>query len=388
VETTKFELAVPGRIVFGPGSLDEAGAAAAALGSRALLVTGRDVGRAARLRELLGGAEVEAVPVIASGEPTVEMARAAAKRIRERDCDLVIGFGGGSALDLAKSAAVLARNRGDVLDYVEVIGRGKALKKPGLPWLAIPTTAGSGAEATRNAVLASPEHRVKVSLRSPGMLARVVIVDPELTEGLPQDVAGAGALDALTQLVEPLVCRKANPVVDGWCREGLRRSARAVVKIAPGGLDDAARTDLSLASLLSGLALGNAGLGAVHGIAGPFGGMFASAPHGAVCARLLPEVIEENLRALASRAKDSPALPRYAEVARILTDDEGAAPTAAAVWARELVEDLRIPRLSAYGLEPAEIPDLIDRARAASSMKANPVELTAAELRALVERAM
>ena len=210
------------------------------------------------------------------------------------------------------------RTSGELLDYVEIIGRGQALTKPSAPFIAIPTTAGTGSEVTRNAVLASPEHRVKVSLRSPLMLARVALVDPELTYDLPPALTASTGLDALTQLIEPFVCLRANPMTDGLCVEGMRRAARSLRVAFTDGQNKSAREDMAVASLFGGLALANAGLGAVHGFAGPIGGMFP-APHGAVCAALLPHVMTANIRALRQRAPGSEALRRYDKVARLLT---------------------------------------------------------------------
>jgi len=384
---SQFEFAAPGRIVFGPGTLKEAGPAAAALGRRALVVTNRTVERAKPLLALLAESRVEAVTCPAAGEPTMDDVRRAVARSREHACDLVIGIGGGSALDLAKAAAAVLANGGDALDYAEVIGRARAITKPSVPWMAIPTTAGSGAEATKNAVIASPEHGVKVSFRSPLMLARVAIVDPELTAGLPSAVTAATGLDALTQLIEAFTCTRANPMTDGLCREGLARSARSLRRACRPPEDPAARADLALASFLSGLALSNAGLGAVHAIAGPFGGAFR-APHGAVCARLLPEVMAANVRALASRPQPGEALARYDEVARLVTGSPEAAAADGVGWVRALVGELGIPGLSHYGLTPEGFPALVEKSLAASSMKANPVKLTTGELQEILERAL
>ncbi len=239
------------------------------------------------------------------------------------EADLVVGMGGGSVIDAAKAIAALLTNPGDPLDYLEVIGRGLPLANACAPMMAIPTTAGTGAEVTRNAVLASPAHRVKVSLRSASMLPDVAIVDPELTLSMPPAVTAATGLDALTQCLEPFVSHLATPLTDGFCREGLARAARSLRRAYHHGSDVAARRDMALASLCGGLALANAKLGAVHGFAGPIGGMF-DAPHGAVCARLLPLVMTANVRALEERSPNSPALVRYAEVAKIVTGDADA----------------------------------------------------------------
>jgi len=310
-----------------------------------------------------------------------------------------VGFGGGAALDAAKAIAILVTNPGDVLDYLEIVGRGKTLTEAPLPMMAIPTTAGTGTEVTRNSVIISPEHRVKVSLRSPLMLPGIALVDPELTYTLPPTLTAATGLDALTQLIEPFVCTRANPFTDGLCKEGITRVVRSLRRVVDSGQTvaargsagapeiAAAREDMAVASLFGGLALANAGLGAVHGIAGPLGGM-ARAPHGAVCAALLPGVAAANLYALRRRAPRSEALGRYAKLAQLLTGDSGAAGDEVSKWLRRLVADLGIPGLGAYGVGPEHIPELVEKAVSASSMKANPVELTREELASIVESAL
>src|SRR6185503_19212740 len=297
----RFEFATATRILFGPGTLQESASALAELGGRALVVTGGQVERATPLLAILQGAGVSAVTWSRPGEPTVQAVREGAAMARTEQVDFIVGFGGGSAIDAGKAVAALAPNDEDLFHYLEVIGRARPLDRAPLPFAAIPTTAGTGAEVTRNAVLASPEHQVKASLRSPRMLARLAVVDPALTLGLPASVTAATGLDALTQLIEPFVSCRANPVTDGFCREGMRRVARSLRRAWAYPDEVAARVDMALASLLSGLALANAALGAVHGFAAPIGGMFA-APHGAVCAALLPHVMVANLRALRERS--------------------------------------------------------------------------------------
>jgi alcohol dehydrogenase class IV len=290
-----------------------------------------------------------------------------------------VACGGGSAIDCGKAVAALLGNGGDPLDYLEVVGRGRALTLPSAPFIAIPTTAGTGSEVTRNAVLASTEHRVKASLRSPLMLPRAAIVDPDRLTGLPPDVVAASGLDAFSQLVEPFLSARANPLVDGLCREGLARSARSLRRAFEGDSSEAVRVDLALASLLGGLALANAGLGAVHGFAAPVGGLFG-APHGAACAALLPAVLRVNLAALARRRPQSTALAKYAEIAAIVTGRKDASADGAVAWAESLVRSLAIPGLSRWGASEADVPALVAKARAASSMKGNPIELDEDEL--------
>ena len=342
----RFEFTSPTRIVFGAGALREAAPAARAFGRHAFVVAGRDSSRPARLLEQLACPEpgrrahekILTTTFALQSEPTIADITTATARARDAGCDLVIGFGGGSALDAAKAISALLTNDGELLDYLEVVGRGTPLARAAAPCITIPTTAGTGAEVTRNAVLASIEHRVKVSLRSPLMLPRLALVDPELTYDLPPALTASTGLDALTQLIEPYVSCRANPYTDALCLDGLRRAAPALRRAFHDPRDTAARADLSLAALYSGLALANAGLGSVHGFAGPIGGAFP-APHGAVCAALLPHVIETNLRAARKRTPTADTERRYAEVARALTGRAGATADDTAPFCRDLVAE-------------------------------------------------
>jgi alcohol dehydrogenase class IV len=305
---------------------------------------------------------------------------------RTAGADIVLGLGGGSSLDAAKAIAAMATQPGDVLDYLEVIGAGKPLDAEPLPCVAVPTTAGTGSEVTKNAVLGSPEYGVKVSLRSPAMLPRVAVIDPELTLSMPRDVTATTGLDALAQLIEPFVSSKRQPITDGFCREGLSRICHALRRACDEPTDLTARESMSLASLLGGIALANSGLGAVHGFAGPIGGMFP-APHGAVCAILLPGVMEANIRA-ARQGGDDDLLARYAEIARVLTGDAAAAPEHGTAWVRSLVAYLAIPSLAAYGITSEAVPTLVAMAKKASSMKGNPVVLPDGDLTAILAAAI
>ena len=383
----RFEFATAGRIFFGPGTLKELGAAARGIGKRVLVVCGTN---SARTRPLLSALEVsEFRPCCfeTRGEPTIGQIRNGVKLARESECDVVIGFGGGSVMDSAKAIAGLTSNAGDVLDYLEVIGKGKQLVVPALPCIAIPTTAGTGAEVTRNAVLASPEHRVKVSLRSPFLLPRVAIVDPELTFELPAALTAFTGLDAITQLIEPYVSIRANPITDAFCVEGMKRAARSLRRAFENGRDLPAREDMALASMLGGLALANSGLGAVHGFASPIGGMFP-APHGAICAALLPSVMEINTRALRERMPNGEPLRRYDRVATLLTGKRESGAREAVNWVTELCQALQVPALRAYGVTESDFETLVDEAVRASSMKANPITLTKEELTEVLQRSL
>jgi alcohol dehydrogenase class IV len=378
-----FEFATATRIVFGGGKRSELFAVAPSFGSRALLVTGGNQSRtewaSQGLRQKGVAAEIFSIPT----EPTIALAEKGREIARAANCQFVIGVGGGSVLDAAKAIAALATNEEAALEYLEVIGRAKPLSNPPLPLIGIPTTAGTGAEVTRNAVLLSPEHQLKVSLRSPRMLPTLAIVDPELTYDLPPHLTASTGMDALTQLIEAFVCNRANPIIDGLCREAIPRVARAL-RLAfrePG--NKAARADMALASLFGGIALANAGLGAVHGFAAPIGGMFP-APHGAICAALLPAALEVNDRALRQRAPGSSSQERFAELGKLLIGRMDGAAKEAIAFVRALADELKIPPLGAWGIDPSHVEVLCSRALQASSMKANPIVLTNAELREIL----
>jgi alcohol dehydrogenase class IV len=375
----QFEFATATRIVFGPGMLKEVGTLAAGMGRQPLVVTGHNSSRAAVLFNRLTEKDLPFTTFSVSGEPTVEVARTGVRMAQEAGCDMVIAFGGGSVLDTGKAIAALLTNPGDPLDYLEVIGQGKKLSRAPAPFIAIPTTAGTGSEVTSNAVLASPEHHVKVSLRSPLMLAKVALVDPLLTHSAPPDVTAQTGLDALTQVMEPYVSNKANPLTDAICREGMSRAARSLRRAWENGDDAEAREDMALVGLFGGLALSNAKLGAVHGFAGPIGGMY-DAPHGAICARLLPVAMAANVAALRSRAPDSQALRRYDEIGQLLTGKADAKAEDGIEWVTKLCEVLHVPTLSAYGMQVEDFPTIVEKAAVASSMQGNPIKLTPDEL--------
>jgi alcohol dehydrogenase class IV len=389
----KFEFSTPGRVLFGPGTIDQAGPAAAALAPNEgpiLVVTGRDSSRAAPLFSSLEASGLVCERFSIGGEPRFEDLRAVLLLARAAGARVVIGFGGGSALDLAKATAALLANPGDPLDYAEAIGGGRALSLPSYPCIAIPTTAGTGSEATRNAVLASPEHGVKVSLRSPSMLPRLALVDPELSYALPSRVTAETGMDALAQLIEPLVCSSPNPFVDAICRAALPRAARALPRAYRDGGDKAAREDMAYSSLSGGMALTNARLGAVHGIAGPLGGSFPIA-HGAVCAALLAPVAAVNVAALRARNPESPVLRRYADIASILRSaragSQGSRPEDAGPALGELALMLGIRGLGFYGVKKDDFPDIVRKAAQASSMRGNPISLLPDEFMTILEGA-
>lgn len=382
----RFGFATATRIVFGRGSIKELAPAVKSLGARVLFVAGKSGHRVAGWKKQLGeeGVFVSEFPV--SGEPTVAVVISGLEQARAEHCNLIIGLGGGSIIDTGKAIAVLMTNPGQIYDYLEVVGLGKPLINPSAPYIAIPTTAGTGSEVTRNAVLTVADQKVKVSLRSPMMLPRLAIVDPELTYSLPPEITAASGLDALTQLIEPFLSNASNPLTDAICREGMRLASRSLRQAYEQGGDSQAREDMAIASLFGGLALANAKLGAVHGFAGPIGGTFP-APHGAICARLLPLVIETNLNAVRNRAAQ-PDLDRYIEMGRLLTGDQDAHAEDGIKWLYGLRDALKVSPLATYGVKESDFPEIIGQAKKASSMKGNPVELTDNELHRIMERAI
>jgi alcohol dehydrogenase class IV len=383
----QFEFATSGRIIFGDGALQRVGELLGDFGSRLLVVGGKDAGRSKPLTEQLDKLGIELTEFRVAGEPTVDLIDRGVRLARSSGITGVIGFGGGSVIDSAKAIAGLTMNRGDITDYLEVIGKAKPLKTPALPLCAIPTTAGTGAEVTKNAVLGSPEHRVKVSLRSPILLPRVVLVDPETTVPLPSEVTVSTGLDTLTQLIEPYVSIRANPITDSFCLSGIPRVARALFRAFSDGHDLSARSDMSLASLLGGMALANAGLGAVHGFASPIGGRF-DAPHGAVCAALLPHVMDMNIGALRRRLPDSDALRRYDALGPLLSSKTTAKADDAVKWVRDLCRMLNVPALGTFGIRSHHIASIVEEAQRASSMKANPISLEPDELTEILRAAL
>jgi len=378
----RFEFATATRIVFGEGTAATLPEVVRTFGVRPLVVTGASPERAASLVSALS-AGTFAVP----GEPTVELVREGARLAHKANYDVVISIGGGSAIDAGKAIAAIATNGGEPLEFLEVVGKGRAIAAPPLPFIAAPTTAGTGSEVTRNAVLGSTEHGVKASLRSPLMLPRVALVDPELTYGLPPAVTAFTGLDALTQLIEPYVSARANPLVDAICADGIRRAAGALRRVYHDGADREARRDMALASWFGGLALANAGLGVVHGFASPLGGSW-NAPHGALCAALLPHGMAANVSALRARAPQHFALARYVTIAQLLTGRNEASAEDGIEWVRALCAELEVPAIRDWGITEADLPGVVEKAARSSSMQANPLPLTSEELLAALAAAL
>jgi len=374
-----FEFYGVGRVVFGRGKFAAVGELAAGL-ERAALVIYNGNGVVDRLIERLTAAGVAATLRRQRGEPVAADVDAAVQEAQRHGCDCVIGLGGGSAIDAAKAVAALLANGGAAVDYMEIVGKGQKITRPATPWMAIPVTGGTGAEATRNAVIGFPQKRFKASIRSELLLPRVALVDPELGLKVPPEITARCGMDALCQLIESYTSTGASPVSDALALRGIGVAARCLPQAYRDGQDLDAREGMALAALLSGITLTSAGLGAVHGFAAPLGANFP-VPHGTVCAALLPHIIRANVNALRWQiaAAESPALARYANIGRQLPEYEHAADDkaidACLGFTADLVRELNIPPLKQFGLLPSHVPEMVALARQTSSIRFNPAVL-------------
>jgi alcohol dehydrogenase class IV len=315
------------------------------------------------------------------GEPYVAQIDEAVAEARQHHCDCVVGLGGGSAIDAAKAVAGLLTNGGSAVDFMEVVGGGKKITRPAAPWIAIPTTAGTGSEATRNAVIGLPEKKFKASIRSELLLPRIALVDSELGVTVPAAVTAASGMDALCQLIESYTSTGASPMTDALALQGIPLAAKFLPRAYRDGLDLEAREGMALAALLSGITLTNAGLGAVHGFAAPLGANYPI-PHGVICAALLPKIIEANISSMRNQdsSESSRGLTRYATIGRKLLDNESIedaeAIDACVHVTSDLARELKIPALGKFGISSSDVAGMFALARKASSMKFNPVVLS------------
>ena len=382
-----FQFSAPAQIEFGPDRAHAVLAGIERYGSRVLLVCGKHHQRHPDLvRQIQENAE-RFTQFGVDGEPDTALVEKGVLCARKAGCDLIVALGGGSVIDTGKAIAALATSRGPLGDYLEIVGKGRALENPPLACIAIPTTAGTGAEVTRNAVLTATGHGLKVSLRGPYLLPRLAVVDPVLTLKLPPLLTASCGMDALTQLVEAFVSRKANPLTDALCRQGITLAAHALPVTVAVGDNLEARTSMAIASLFSGLALANGGLGAVHGIAGPLGGC-KPVPHGMACAALLGPVFETNVRLLGERSPAGDRLGRFLETARLLTGEPTASVTDGTRWIYALQHQLGLPMLDQFGLTNHDLKVVAQNARGASSMRGNPVLLDDQAIIDILKRAM
>lgn len=386
-----FEFVAPARILFGSGQFERLGELSAKLGKRALIAFNGSEPLANAAKDRLAAAGLSSNLFRQRGEPTVSDVNSATEIARKEQADFIVGLGGGSAIDAAKAVAALVSNGGSALDYMEVVGRGQKLIRPSIPWIAIPTTFGTGAEATKNAVIGAPDRGFKASIRGAQLLAKIVLVDPVLGKDVPSKVIAQSGMDALCQLIESYTSNGAGPMTDGLAMTGLKRAPSALKRAYQNSQDLDALSDMALAAMLSGMTLANAGLGAVHGFAAPLGANFPI-PHGAVCAALLPNVVRANVAALRASSKDHPTLARYAHIGRAA----GAAPATADAdtvefliqFLFDLSQDLHIQPLSAFGVEDKDVDRIVALARKASSMRFNPIVLDDAVLASVLRDAI
>ncbi len=382
-----FAFSTANEIRFGRGAALKAVPDMAALARQVMLVTGANTARADWLRVALE-AEGCAVTLFAvEREPDVAMIEAGVACARTAQAGAVIALGGGAAVDAGKAIAALVPATGPMLDHLEVVGKGLPLAAPPLPFVAIPTTAGTGAEVTRNAVIAVPEARRKVSLRDPKMLPKIAIVDPALTDNCPRAVTLASGLDAITQVIEPYLCTRANLLTDALCRDAIPKGLAALARLMEGGTEEqarAARDDMAWVSLCGGLALANSGLGVIHGLAGPLGGL-STAAHGAICGALLPHGLA--LNAAQSDAADLALTARFDEIRHWIAQALGGEASQAFARLAEWSRAQGLLGLDALGIDAEARASAAEAAATSSSMKANPAQLTVAHLTQMMEQA-
>jgi alcohol dehydrogenase class IV len=383
----QFEFSATPRIIFGPGTVNTIGELSNEFEKRVTIIFNGPESFTNKIVNLLDNREIACQVIKVEQEPNIDLINNFVKLVRRFSPHFLIGIGGGSAIDTSKVLAALLTNPGEILDYLEVVGLNKPLTTPSLPLIAIPTTAGTGSEVTRNAVLDIPKKKVKVSIRSPYLVPRIAIIDPDLTQTLPPLITAYTGLDALTQLIEPYTCNLPNPMTDALCIQGIKLVAQSLYQVYNNGNDIQAREDMSAASFFSGFALANARLGAVHGFAGPLGGEL-SAPHGAIVSALLPNAMEVNVSALYEQSTDHPTLDRYRSIAKILTGDHNATIESGIKWIRDFCTHAKLLPLSSYGLTPDKFETILTLATKASSMKGNPITLSKNKLRIILERSM
>ena len=373
----KFAFLTAAEIRFGRGCAHDVAGAVRALGGRIFLVTGANVARAAWLASDLSPVGRFSAPY----EPDLALISAGVAAARAAGAEVIVALGGGAVIDTAKAIAALVPTQRPILDHLEVVGQGAALDFAPLPFVAITTTAGTGAEVTKNAVIGVPEAQRKVSLRDDRMLANLAVVDPSLTDGTPRHITLASGLDAVTQVIEPYVCTRANRLTDALCRDAIGLGLSALVGLMQQETAQG-RDDLAWVSLCGGLALANSGLGAVHGLAGPIGGVIA-APHGAICGALLPHVLIAN----ETRATGQ-ALARLQELRGVIGLALGCDAAGAFDALRDWSLSHGLPGLGAMGLAPSHFAGVAEAALVSSSMKANPTVLQRDDLIEILKAAL
>ena len=382
MELDTFSFTTAGTIHFGWGLRKTLSRHVLAFGRHALLLYSKSVGE---IDKIIAGLEQNNIILMKealTGEPTDEKLMLLATTYREAEIDVIIGIGGGSVLDSGKALSALLTNPGELLDYLEVVGKGLLLQKKPCPFIALPTTSGTGTEVTKNAVIKVTDQNVKVSMRNLAMIPEIALIDPQLTLSVPAAITASTGMDAFVQVLEPFCSWSANRMVDLYCREGIPLAARNLPFAYHHPEDKNARTLMAWVSLLGGLSLANAKLGAVHGFAGPIGGMF-DISHGVICACLLPQVFRMNFIKLMD-VKNYTLLERFQQIAAWILNEDDPTVNNAVEWFISLNEELAIPKLKQLGIREKDFDAIITKALVSSSMKGNPVLLNESDLREIL----
>ena len=390
----QFEFLPTPRIFFGPKQFQKIGLLVKEFGSRLLVVASGSALNSPETRETLTVSiskhNIEFDTFLIKGEPTIELIDLGVQRAEEFKPNVIIGLGGGSAVDASKAIAGLLINGGSARDYMEVIGKGSVITQPSLPIIAVPTTAGTGSEVTKNAVILAKEEKFKASIRSSYLVPKIAIIDPRLMVTVPPSVTATCGMDALTQLIEAYTSNKSQPLTDAFALLGVEKASKSLLICYKNGQSLEAREDMALASFLSGVCLANAGLGAVHGFASPMGGL--QIPHGVICSALLAPTIETNIKELTKMDPNNVTLAKYAKlgkiVSRISSTSIPEAHSALIDYLKQLTKELNIPTLSEYGMTESDIHIIVEKTKKASSMRYNPIKLGEDSLTNILQRGM
>jgi len=380
-----FNFQAPSEIIFGSGKIDELVNIIKPISENIIIIKGAS-NRFDYIFETLKSSGIDYSIYCVKNEPLIEDVDRAVTLAKTNLSNLVLGIGGGSVIDVAKAVGIMLLNPGEVLDYLEVIGKGEKLTEPSIPTIIVPTTSGTGAEVTKNSVLKSIQHKRKVSMRSPEMIPKTVLIDPKLMLTLPSTTTTYTGMDALTQVIEPFISSLSNPFTDSLCRDAIPRAVEALVGLKEKPSDIKLREEMAYVSLMGGLALANAKLGAVHGFAGPIGGMF-EIPHGLICAILLPNTIKVNIEAIESLGLEED-INKYNQLAKLISSDKNLTIRDLPKFLYDLNKKLEIPTLSHFGIKKSDLKEIVDLSKNSSSMKGNTVSLTETQMMNILESSL
>ncbi|MFX0124831.1 MAG: iron-containing alcohol dehydrogenase [Candidatus Hodarchaeota archaeon] len=390
----EFEFLPTPQIFFGFKQFHKIGTLVKELGSRLLIVASGSAFNSPETRETftvsISKQEIEFDTFLIIEEPTIETIDFGVQKAKEFNADVIMSLGGGSAIDASKAIAGLYTNGGSARDYMEVIGKGSVITQPSLPIIAVPTTAGTGSEVTKNAVILAEKEKFKASIRSPLLIPRIAIIDPMLMLSVSPSFTATCGMDALTQLIEAYTSNKSQPLTDAWALLGVEKAFKSLLTCYNDGQSLNARKDMALASLLSGICLANAGLGAIHGFASPMGGL--KIPHGVICAALLKPTIEANIKELKKMDSENITLKKYAKLGEIISKKSqpsiNEAHRVLVDYLGRLTQELKIPTLSKFGLNDSDIGIIVDKAKKSSSMRYNPIKLKKTVLMEILQQTL